>query len=105
MLLRPKENEFKAIAIGPDRVRFSDCCDRPILNNRCPKCGAWLEDGAGKREIKIKGLDGKTSHRSPDILLSIIDDRPKANDPMPRSFRELERHGTKILTWSDSSIS
>jgi hypothetical protein len=99
-----KQNEFKAITIGPDRVRFSDCCNKPIVNHRCPKCGAWLEDDQGRREIQIKGLDGKTTHHQTEMLLSIIDDKPKAKDPMPRHFKEMERHGTRIISWSDSSI-
>ena len=97
--------DFIPLKINPEHIRFSDCCNQIITGNRCPKCGAWLEDNAGRREIKIKGLDGKTSHRESDILLSIIDDKPKSKDPMPPSFRELERHGTRITTWSDSSIS
>jgi hypothetical protein len=103
---KTKDNQgkdFIPLKIDPERARFSDCCNAVIIAHRCPKCGAYLEDDAGRREIQIKGLDGKTSHRSPDILLSVIDDKPKAKDPMPRHFKDMQRHGVKILTWSDSS--
>ena len=102
-----KQKDFIPLKINPEHVRWSDCCNQLIIGNRCPKCGAWLEDSEGRREITIKGLDGKTSHHpgQPDILVSIIDDTPKKKDPMPRHFREMETRGTKITTWSDSSIS
>ena len=101
-----KQKDFIPLKIDPEHVRFSDCCNAIIIGNRCPKCGQWLDDGAGRREISIKGLDGKTSHRNqPDMLLSVIDDKPKTKDPMPRHFKEMERHGTRITSWSDSSIS
>lgn len=100
-----KQKDFIPLKIDPGHVRFSDCCNAIIIGNRCPKCGQWLDDGQGRREISIKGLDGKTTHHQADVLLSVIDDKPKAKDPMPRHFKEMERHGTKITSWSDSSIS
>ena len=100
-----QQKDFIPLKIDPGHVRFSDCCNQIIIGNRCPKCGAWLDDSQGRREITIKGLDGKTSHRQPDILVSIIDDTPKKKDPMPRHFREMERHGVKVTSYSDSSIS
>ena len=98
-----KEKDFNAISIGPQRNRFSDCCNAVIIENRCPKCGAYLEEDKGHREITIRGLDGKTSHREPDILVSIIDDTPKPKDPMPANFKEMQRHGVKITSYTDSS--
>ena len=100
-----QQKDFIPLKIDPERARFSDCCNSLIIANRCPKCGAWLEDDAGRREINIKGLDGKTSHHQTDMLLSVIDDKPKTKDPMPRHFKEMERHGTRITSWSDSNIS
>jgi hypothetical protein len=97
--------DFIPLKINPDHVRFSDCCNAIIIGNRCPKCGAWLDDNQGRREIKIQGLDGRTTHGQSDVLLSVIDDKPKAKDQMPRHFKEMERHGTKITSWSDSTIS
>jgi hypothetical protein len=102
---KQKDKDFIALKIDPQRARFSDCCNMVIVNHRCPKCGAWLEDDQGRREIQIRGLDGKTSHHQSEMLLSVIDDKPKQKDPMPRHFKDMERHGTKIISWSDSSIS
>jgi hypothetical protein len=102
---KDKDKDFIALKIDPQRARFSDCCNQVIIGNRCPKCGAWLEDYQGRREIQIRGLDGKTSHHQSEMLLSVIDDEPKPKDQMPRHFKDMERHGTKIISWSDSSIS
>lgn len=100
-----KEKEFTGIAIGEVKRRFSDCCNAFIQNNRCPKCGRYLEESEGRREIIIKGLDGKTKHGEPDILLSTINtDKPK-EDKKPPLFRDMEQRGIKILSWSDSSTS
>ena len=101
-----QQKDFIPLKIDPAHIRWSDCCNVIIIGNRCPKCGQWLEDGAGRREITIKGLDGKTTHRQhQDILVSIIDDKPKAKDQMPRHFKEMEVKGRRITSWSDSSIS
>jgi hypothetical protein len=35
------------------------------------------------------------------IVVSIVDDNPKPKDPMPKHFREMERHGLKITSWEE----
>jgi hypothetical protein len=111
---KQKDKEFIPITIpGITRRRFSDCCNGEILDNRCSKCGNWLEHSEGRREIVIKGIDGKTPNpnakktnfNKPTVLVSMIDDKPKEEDKMPQYFKDLKsRSGVNILSWSDSSV-
>ena len=99
-----KKPDATSIIIRSDKKRFCDTCNVQILSDSiCPKCGRYYEYKEGKRELIIKGLDGKTKHGDANVILSIQEDKPKPKDPMPRSFKNLERHGFKITSWTDSS--
>jgi hypothetical protein len=37
----------------------------------------------------------------PKILVSMVDDKPKPKDVMPKHLRETERHGLKITSWEE----
>jgi GH35 family endo-1,4-beta-xylanase len=97
------QNQNQVINASSDRVRFSDCCNEPISNSRCPACGNWYEQEEGRRELVIKGLDGKTKHGQPDAIFSMVDSEPKKQDKMPNYFKDLRDRGVKIESWTDSS--
>ena len=99
-----RPNDFVSIIVRSDKKRFCDICNVELLSNStCGKCGVYYQPTEGKREIVIKGLDGKTKHGDPNILVSVLDDRPKPKDLMPKSFKLLERGSFKITGWTDSS--
>ncbi len=92
-----------AIILRAPRVRFSDCCNAEIQNNRCPSCGRYIEAQEGRRELKIKGLDGRTTAKAHHYIVTMIDAEPKKEDPMPKYFKALKDRGMRIDSWSDSS--
>jgi hypothetical protein len=104
---RKKEKDYNAVAIGPTRTRFSDCCNQVIENNRCPQCGNWIEDNQGRRELKIKGLDGRSEPKpgTPVILFKSLGDKPKQEEKMPNYFKDMQQRGIQIRSWSASDSS
>ena len=110
MEIRQKEKvkDYNAIAIGPTRTRFSDCCNVAIENNRCPNCGNWIEDNQGRRELQIKGIDGRSQPKpgAPIILFKSQGDKPKEDNKMPNYFKDLQNRGIQIRSWaaSDSPV-
>ena len=102
---KDKDITSTSIIIRSDKKRYCDTCNVAILSdNTCGKCGRYYEYTEGRRELVIKGLDGKTRHGDANVIVSIQDDKPKTKDPMPRSFKMMEKHGFKITSWSDSSL-
>ena len=95
----------ESIIIRSDKKRYCDTCNVAILSdNTCRKCGRYYEYTEGRRELVIKGLDGKTRHGDANVIVSLQEDSPKPKDPMPRSFKLMEKHGFKITSWTDSSL-
>jgi hypothetical protein len=105
-LLKEKERDRDTVGIivRSDKKRYCDICNTEIASDGiCGKCGIYYESDQGKRELVIKGLDGKTKHGDANVLVSVIDDRPKPKDLMPKGFRLMERGSFKITGWTDSS--
>ena len=107
-MLSPKEKQKDKDTVGiivrSDKKRYCDICNLEIQSDGiCGKCGVYYQPTEGKREIVIKGLDGKTKHGDPNILVSVLDDKPKPKDLMPKSFKLLERGSFRITGWTDSS--
>lgn len=101
---KDKDKDTVGIIVRSDKKRYCDICNVEIQSDGiCGKCGVYYQPTEGKREIVIKGLDGKTKHGDPNILVSVLDDKPKPKDLMPKSFKLLERGSFKITGWTDSS--
>ena len=102
---KQKEKDITSIVIRSDKKRYCDVCNVPILSdNTCGKCGRYYEYKEGKRELIIKGLDGKTRHGDANVIVSMQEEKPKPKDPMPASFKMMQKHGFKITSWTDSSL-
>ena len=84
---KDKDKDTVGIIVRSDKKRYCDICNVEIQSDGiCGKCGVYYQPTEGKREIVIKGLDGKTKHGDPNILVSVLDDKPKPKDLMPKSF-------------------
>jgi hypothetical protein len=93
-----------AIVLGQPRTRFSDCCNQEIIKNRCPNCGRWFEQEEGRRELKIKGLDGKTNTKGRHYIVTTIQTEPAKEDKTPKYIKALQDRGLRVDSWTASDL-
>jgi hypothetical protein len=111
-------NDFIAISIsdlGEPKKYFCNMCNRSLvrMNEKtgeffCTNCNVSYFPNQGEKlksqsKFDLPGpeIDAKghiIGEKMP--LVSMIDDKPKPKDSMPKYFKEMEKHGLKITSFT-----